>query len=91
MITELSGLKVGDEVLFDHFGSKDRRGKVVKITASAAHVEWTAPASGKTRVVSISFKERAIPAWDGYAYQPGATTYVEARSKNIRLIEKEAK
>ena len=55
-ITGLDDLKVGDEVRFDHFGGTRRPGKVVKITKTAAHIEWTAPASGITRVVPVSFK-----------------------------------
>jgi len=49
-------VKVGDLVLFDHFGAKDRRGHVVKITATKLHVEWTAPSSGITRVVPIGLR-----------------------------------
>lgn len=53
-------LKVGDEVRFDHFGGKDRLGKVVKITAKRIHVEWIAPSSGIVRVVPISLEPDAL-------------------------------
>lgn len=49
----MTNLKVGDEIRFDHFGGKDRPGKVVKVTATAVYVEWTAPSSGKVRVVRL--------------------------------------
>jgi len=56
------GFRVGDRILFDHFGHRGREGRIVKLTAHAVHIEWTAPSSGVTRVVRVSTKER--PHWD---------------------------
>jgi hypothetical protein len=49
-------LSVGNLVLFDHFGGKNRQGRVVKLTPTAVHIEWVSPSSGIKRVVSISLK-----------------------------------
>lgn len=72
-------LQVGDRVLFDHFGAKDRPGEVVKITANGVHIRWTSPSSGKSRVVRLSTK----PWTDGgrLSGQPS-----EFDTKNVRRI-----
>ena len=49
-------VRVGDRITFDHFGARNRAGLVVKVTPDAVSVEWTAPSSGKTRVVRLSTK-----------------------------------
>ena len=56
----MTNLKVGDEIRFDHFGGKDRLGKVVKVTAKRIYVEWLAPSSGVVRVVPISLDADAL-------------------------------
>jgi hypothetical protein len=71
----MTNLKAGDLILFDHFGGTNRRGLVVKVTKSSVHVEWTAPSSGKTRVVKLSTKPNP--------YSPAHET--ELDGKNVRL------
>lgn len=80
-----STIKVGDKIRFDHFGGKDRLGRVVKITKSSVHVEWMAPSSGLVRVVKISTKERAYTRW--LSGQPTSEIYTasEWTGKNVRL------
>lgn len=80
--------KVGDVVLFDHFGSKDRKGTVVKLTANSVHVEWTAPASGITRVVKLSTKLRPQHWYDGKFHQEASPDHTtsEFLSKNVRRV-----
>lgn len=51
-------LRPGDHVLFDHFGGTDRPGRIVRLTAGAVLVEWTAPSSGVTRTVRLRIERR---------------------------------
>lgn len=69
-------LCAGNEILFDHFGGKDRRGRVMKVTPNSVHVLWTAPSSGKSRVVVISTK---ISEYNGQVYS-------QFQDKNIRVL-----
>lgn len=69
-------LCAGNEILFDHFGGKDRKGRVVKVTPNSIHVIWTAPSSGTERVVVISTK---IHEFDGRVYS-------QFQDKNIRVM-----
>lgn len=55
--------KVGDRVLFDHFGAKDRPGEVVKVTPRRVYIRWAAPTSQKTRVVPITRGAEGRPVW----------------------------
>lgn len=82
-----STVKVGDEIRFDHFGGKDRLGRVVKITKSSIHVEWMAPSSGVVRVVKISTKKRPLHWYDGkyHAEASPEHVYSEWDQKNVRL------
>lgn len=70
--------KVGDLILFDHFGAKNRPGEIVKITPGAVHVAWHAPSSGKSRVVKLSTKP--------YPLSTGGTI-TEFDGKNVRKME----
>lgn len=74
--TPVPELKVGDKILFDHFGMKDREGEIKKITPNAVAVEWTSPSSGITRTVRLSTKVYA---------GPGATGDSELSRRNIRI------
>ena len=80
---EMAEFNVGDEVLFDHFGGTDRRGRVVKATKSKVHIEWTAPSSGKTRVVPIGLQPHV------YARGTAAEQSFPAEilAKNVRVQE----
>ena len=49
-------LKVGDKILFDHHGVKDRPGVVTKITTKRVYIEWTAPSSGITHTVAFQLE-----------------------------------
>jgi len=74
-------LKVGDRIVFDHFGGTDRPGAVVKITPGAVHIEWTSPASGKTRVVPI----KTTPYVKGKpAFADLVNGYIEFDAKHVR-------
>lgn len=81
-------VKVGDEIRFDHFGGKDRLGRVVKITKSAVHVEWMAPSSGLVRVVKISTKVRPVHWYDGKFHEEASVEHStsEWAGKNVRLV-----
>jgi hypothetical protein len=79
MIETAGGFRVGDRILFDHFGHKGREGRIVKITKSAVHIEWTAPSSGVTRVVRVSTLSRPYSAWQ---QRPGEM-WREIDCKNI--------
>lgn len=82
-------LKVGDEIRFDHFGGKDRLGRVVKITKSSVHVEWMAPSSGLVRVVKISTKVRPLHWYDGKFHEEASLEHAasEFQGKNVRLVD----
>jgi hypothetical protein len=75
----MTSLKVGDRILFDHFGGKDRPGRVVKVTATAVYIEWKAPSSGKTRVVPV----RHVPYPETYS------GYSQLEIKNVRRNHQE--
>jgi len=72
----MTTLKLGDKVLFDHFGATDRPGTVVRVTGTAVLVDWTAPSSGVTRVVRI----RHV-AW------PGREGRTQLEERRLRLAE----
>ena len=73
-------LRVGDLVLFDHFGGTNREGRVVKLTANAVSIEWTAPSSGITRTVRLSTKTRTH--WGG----ADVPAFSEFGHRNVRRV-----
>jgi hypothetical protein len=79
-LTLTPNIQVGDQVMFDHFGATNRLGRVVKITATKLHVQWTAPSSAVTRVVPISLTPSAWGRAHGCPAPYGPT------DKNVRVI-----
>jgi hypothetical protein len=73
--------KVGDECLFDHFGSKDRQGHLVKVTRTKVHIAWTAPSSGLLRIVAVGLIARPPFQATGILYTPDGAIEVAPHCK----------
>lgn len=85
----MTNLKVGDEIRFDHFGGKDRLGKVVRVTSTAILVEWMAPSSGKVRVVRL--RHEPYPPRRHEVLQPGVERVSDITARGERQMAKTRK